>query len=134
MSAGRALALESADAVDAGAAVLARTRGALVDVDAAVGAGEPLGALAAVPVDAVDALAAVVARHRVAVIRVLFAAAPLEAVLADAVEASAVRVDARGAVFAWVRLACLRLGCTKSHGKFTINILFANRAKFNSKY
>lgn len=126
MSAGRALALESADAVDAGAAVLARTRGALVDVDAAVGAGEALGALAPVPIDAVDALAAVVARHRVAVVRVLFAGAPFEAVLANAVEAGAVRVDARGAVFARVRLTRLRLGYTKTHTKFAINIRFAN--------
>lgn len=117
MSAGRALALESADAVDAGAAVLARTRGALVDVDAAVGSGEPLSALAAVPVDAVDALAAVVTRHWVAVVCVLFASAPFEAVLADAVEARAVRVDARGAIFARVRLACLRLGYAKTHNK-----------------
>jgi len=110
MSAGRALALKSADAVDAGAAVFARTRGALVDVDSAVGAGETLCALAPVPVDPVNALAAVVARHGVAVVRVLLAGATLEAVLADAVETSAVRVDASGAVFARVRLARLRLG------------------------
>jgi hypothetical protein len=71
-----------------------------------------------------------VARHGVAVVRVLFAGAPLEALLADAVEARAVRVDARGAVFARVRLARLRLGYKKSHGKFTIRKLFNNPAHF----
>ena len=99
---GRADAIEIVDSVQTRPAVAAGVRGAVVDVDLAVGAGEAGGALAQEPVDAVDALAAVLARLRDAVVDVVLAVVALEAVLADALVVVA-GVDASAAVEARVR-------------------------------